>query len=181
MFTLLLTPSLTNVNRLLLLLFSMRYALSFILGLALITDHCKVIHDGNHSVPDLMDLGKRILGRRHVHPSVVGTLKQMQVEATFETGTHLITIHNPISTDDGDLSMALYGSFLPTPSTNLFPAINEADFHPLAIPGAVSPAKLGSIVLHPGRARISVTVTNRGTRGCYVSLLYSTVTVFLRL
>lgn len=149
----------------------MRYGLTFILELAIVANDLKVIHDENHSVPDLMDLGKRILGRRHVHPSVVGTLKQMQVEATFETGTHLITIHNPISTDDGDLSMALYGSFLPTPSTNLFPAINEADFHPLAMPGAVSTADLGAIVLHPGRARVSVTVTNRGTRGCYVSTI----------
>jgi urease len=65
--------------------------------------------------------------------------------------------------------MALYGSFLPTPSTDLFPAVNEADFHPLAMPGAISPAQLGAIVLHPGRARVSVTVTNKGTRGCYVS------------
>ena len=122
-----------------------------------------------------MDLGKRILGRRHVHPSVVGTLKQMQVEATFATGTHLITVHNPISTDDGDLSMALYGSFLPTPSPDLFPAINEADFHPLAMPGAISPANLEAIILHPGRARVSVTVTNKGTRGSYVSsVLYRT-------
>ena len=137
--------------------------------LAIVSDYHKIIHDEQHSVPDLMDLGKRILGRRHVHPSVVGTLKQMQVEATFETGTHLIKVHNPISTDDGDLAMALYGSFLPTPSTDLFPAIDEADFHPLAMPGAVSPARLGAIVLHPGRDRVSVIVTNKGTRGCYVS------------
>lgn len=114
----------TNVDRLLLLLSFMRYILSFVTMFVIVADFRKVIHDENHSVPDLMDLGKRILGRRHVHPSVVGTLKQMQVEATFETGTHLITIHNPISTDDGDLSMALYGSFLPTPSTDLFPAVN---------------------------------------------------------
>ncbi|KAJ6787227.1 hypothetical protein PWT90_07011 [Aphanocladium album] len=59
----------------------------------------EIIHDGHHSVTDLMTLGKKILGRRHVHPSVVGTLKQMQVEGTFDTGTHLITIHHPISTD----------------------------------------------------------------------------------
>ena len=101
----------------------MRYVSSSIFGLAIVADYWKVVHDENHSVPDLMDLGKRILGRRCVRPSVVGTLEQMQVEATFETGTHLITIQDPISIDDGDVSMALYGSFLPTSSTYLFPAI----------------------------------------------------------
>ena len=116
-----------------------------------------------------MNLGKRILGRRHVHPPVVGTLKQMQVEGTFETGTHLITVHHPISTDDGDLKMALYGSFLPVPCADPFPAINEADFHPLAMPGAVRPAESGDIILNPGRPRVMVTVTNKGTRAAYVS------------
>ena len=128
-----------------------------------------MIHDETHSVSYLINLGKRILGRRHVHPPVVGTLKQMQVEGTFETGTHLITVHNPISTDDGDLKMALYGSFLPIPSTDPFPEINEADFHPLAMPGAVRPAESGDIMLNPGRPRVTVTVTNKGTRAAYVS------------
>lgn len=116
-----------------------------------------------------MKLGKGILGRRHVNPSVVGTLKQMQVEGTFETGTHLITIHNPISTDDGDLKMALYGSFLPMPAQDLFPAIKEADFHPLSMLGAVHPAESEGIVLNEGRARVRLTVTNKGTRAVHVS------------
>lgn len=116
-----------------------------------------------------MTLGKKILGRRQVHPSVVGTLKQMQVEGTFDTGTHLITIHHPISTDDGDFKTALYGSFLPVPSTDPFPAINEADFHPLSMPGAIDPEKSRDIVLNPKRSRVRVTVTNKGTRAVYVS------------
>ena len=116
-----------------------------------------------------MHLGKRILGRRHVHPSVVGTLKQMQVEGSFETGTHLITIHHPVSTDDGDFKMALYGSFIQVPLTDPFPAINKADFHPLAMPGAINPAESGNIVLSPGRPRVTITVTNKGTRAVYVS------------
>lgn len=128
----------------------------------------EVIHDENHSVSYLMDLGKRILGRRHVHPSVVGTLKQMQVEGTFETGTHLITVHHPVSTDDGDFKMALYGSFLPAPLVDPFPPINEADFHPLAMPGAVRPAESGDIILNPGRPRVTLTVTNKGTRAAYI-------------
>ncbi|KAF5650937.1 urea amidohydrolase (urease) alpha subunit [Fusarium sp. NRRL 25303] len=128
----------------------------------------EIIHNEDYSVADLMKLGKRILGRRHVHPSVVGTLKQMQVEGTFKTGTHLITIHNPISTDDGDLKMALYGSFLAVPSHDLFPAINEVDFHPLAMPGAIRPAETGDIILNAGSDRVRLTVTNKGTRAVYI-------------
>ncbi|KAM5364173.1 hypothetical protein ACJA88_013127 [Fusarium oxysporum] len=128
----------------------------------------EIIHNEDYSVADLMKLGKGILGRRHVHPSVVGTLKQMQVEGTFKTGTHLITIHNPISTDEGDLKMALYGSFLPIPTSDLFPAVNEADFHPLAMPGAIRPADTGDIVLNAGRSRVRLTVTNQGTRAVHI-------------
>ncbi|KAI1036175.1 hypothetical protein LB504_011413 [Fusarium proliferatum] len=128
----------------------------------------EIIHNEDYSVADLMNLGKGILGRRHVRPSVVRTLKQMQVEGTFRTGTHLITIHNPISTDDGDLKMALYGSFLPVPSHDLFPAINEADFHPLAMTGAIRPAETGDIILNAGRDRVRLTVTNKGTRAVYI-------------
>src|SRR6478735_12731757 len=115
-----------------------------------------------------MKLGKGILGRRHVHPFVAGTLKQMQVEGTFKTGTHLITIHNPISTDEGDLKMALYGSFLPIPTSDLFPTVNEADFHPLAMPGAIRAADTGDIVLNASRNRVRLTVTNQGTRAVHV-------------
>ncbi|EXK82028.1 urea amidohydrolase (urease) alpha subunit [Fusarium oxysporum f. sp. raphani 54005] len=128
----------------------------------------EIIHNEDYSVADLMKLGKGILGRRHVHHSVVGTLKQMQVEGTLKTGTHLITIHNPISTDEGDLEMALYGSFLPIPTSDLFPAFNEADFHPLAMPGAIRPADTGDIVLNAGRSRVRLTVTNQGTRAVHI-------------
>ncbi|RKL27489.1 Urease [Fusarium proliferatum] len=128
----------------------------------------EIIHNEDHSVADLMKLGRGILGRRHVHPSVVGTLKQMQVEGTLKTGTHLITIHDPISTDDGDLKMALYGSFLPVPSRDLFPAINESDFHPLAMPGAIRQADTGDIILKAGRDRVRLTVTNKGTRAVHI-------------
>ncbi|WZH42201.1 Urease [Fusarium acuminatum] len=127
-----------------------------------------VIHNESYTVVELMDLGKNIIGRRHVYPSVAGTLKQMQVEGTLETGTHLITVHNPISTDDGDLKMALYGSFLPVPDKALFPPLNEADFHPLAMPGAIKPSESGDIVLYEGRPRTRVTVTNKGTRAVHI-------------
>lgn len=67
-----------------------------------------------------MQLGKEILGAIHVLPSVVQTLDQVQVEATFPDGTKLVTIHRPISRDVVDLKWALYGSFLPVPDQGIF-------------------------------------------------------------
>ena len=44
------------------------------------------IRDGVHSVADLMQLGKNLLGRRHVLPSVPALLHDVQVEGTFVDG-----------------------------------------------------------------------------------------------
>lgn len=129
----------------------------------------QIIHNENYSVVELMKLGQNILGRRHVQPSVVGTLKQMQVEGTLETGTHLITIHDPISTDNGNLRMALYGSFLPVPDNDPFPEVNQADFDPLSMPGALRPMAGHDIVLYKDRPAMQLTVVNKGTRAVHVS------------
>ncbi|KAL7271612.1 Urease [Rhizina undulata] len=91
---------------------------------ALITNNIQeLMRDGKHNVGELMQLGKEMLGRRHVLPSVAYTLKQIQIEGTFPDGTYLVTVHEPISTDDGNLEIALYGSFLPIPSNDLFPLV----------------------------------------------------------
>ena len=85
----------------------------------------ELIRDGadgeNLGVADLMDRGRRMLGRRHVLPSVPDVLVEVQVEGTFPDGTKLVTVHDPIATDDGDVALALYGSFLPTPAADAFP------------------------------------------------------------
>lgn len=44
------------------------------------------IRDGRHTVPELMQHGKTILGRRHVLPSVPARLSEIQVEGTFHDG-----------------------------------------------------------------------------------------------
>jgi urease gamma subunit len=44
------------------------------------------IRDGVHSVADLMQHGKNLLGRRHVLPSVPALLHEIQVEGTFYDG-----------------------------------------------------------------------------------------------
>ena|SRR5690242_410838 len=116
-----------------------------------------------------MKIGQSILGRRHVHPNVTATLTQLQVEGTFATGTHLITVEDPIGTDDGDLKAAMYGSFLTAPSLHLFPPAKESDYNPMNMPGAILTTK-EDIILYPGRTRVQLQVTNRGTRAVYVSI-----------
>jgi urease len=117
-----------------------------------------------------MSMGKTMLGRRHVLPSVVSTLVELQVEGTFPTGTYLVTVHHPISTDDGDLEKALYGSFLPIPSAETFPAVNAADYEPKKMPGVVVPVKEGKIILNEGRKRIKLKVTSKGDRPIQVRI-----------
>lgn len=104
-----------------------------------------------------------MLGRRHVLPSVSSTLTEIMVEGTFPTGTYLVTVHHPISSDDGDLAKALYGSFLPIPDKELFPLPQKEEYEPAKQPGAVVTVK-GKIVLNKGRKRIKLKVTSKGDR-----------------
>lgn len=113
-----------------------------------------------------------MLGRRHVLPSVIHSLVEIQVEGTFTTGTYLVTVHHPVSTDDGDLARALYGSFLPLPSPDVFPAIDEAAFDPALKAGAVVVVKDARIRLNEGRERIRLRVTNLGDRPVQVGSHY---------
>ena len=105
-----------------------------------------------------------MLGRRHVLPNVPDTLSELMVEGTFPSGTYLVTVHHPVSSDDGDLEKALYGSFLPIPSKDLFPLSEPEDYDPEKMPGVVIPAKEPKIVLHEGRKRKSLKVTSKGDR-----------------
>lgn len=105
-----------------------------------------------------------MLGRRHVLPSVVATLVELQVEGTFPTGTYLVTVHHPISSDEGDLERALYGSFLPVPSPQAFPDPDPDDFAPEKMPGAVIPVRNARIALNGGRKRIRLRVMSKGDR-----------------
>jgi hypothetical protein len=58
--------------------------------------------------------------RRQVMPGVDSLLAEVQVEGTFPDGTKLVTLHNPICRADGDLALALQGSFFPVPPLELF-------------------------------------------------------------
>ena len=86
------------------------------------------------------------------------------VEGTFPSGTYLVTVHHPISSDDGDLVKALYGSFLPIPSKELFPLPDPKEYDGQKMPGAVVPVKEGRIMLKEGRKRIKLKITSKGDR-----------------
>jgi urease len=92
------------------------------------------------------------------------------VEGTFPTGTYLVTVHHPISSDDGDLAKALYGSFLPIPDINLFELPKAEAYEATEQPGAVVTVK-GRVVLNEGRKRIKLKVTSKGDRPIQVGVV----------
>ncbi|KAH7559110.1 hypothetical protein J3E72DRAFT_389353 [Bipolaris maydis] len=134
----------------------------------------ELIRDGNHTVADLMSIGKTMLGCRHVQPAVVSSLAELMVEGTFPTGTYLVTVHHPISTEDGDLEKALYGSFLPIPSNELFPLPDASVYEGTKQPGAIVAVKgqSGIIKLNEGRKRIKLKVKSLGDRPIQVGSHY---------
>jgi urease subunit gamma len=49
------------------------------------------------SVADLMSYGRTLLGRDDVMEGVPEMIPDIQVEATFQDGSKLVTVHNPIA------------------------------------------------------------------------------------
>lgn len=133
------------------------------------TQLLELIRDGRR-VAELMDLGRRLLGRRQVLPGIPELVSEVQVEGTFPDGTKLVTVHHPIAARDGDLALALYGSFLPVPDLAVFGADPEAAAEEER-PGEVLPAA-GEIVLNEGRRAISLRVTNLADRPIQVGSHY---------
>ncbi|MBM3875878.1 MAG: urease subunit gamma [Verrucomicrobia bacterium] len=123
------------------------------------------IRDGR-SVAELMNLGRKLLGRNQVMPGVPEMIYDVQVEGTFPDGSKLVTVHHPIASENGDLALALHGSFLPVPDIS--------DFKPAAeqpVPGACE-IKDGEIELNAGRATATLAVTNLGDRPIQVGSHY---------
>src|SRR5882724_8049493 len=89
------------------------------------TQLLEFIRDGKR-VAELMDLGRKFLGRNQVMPGVPEMITEVQVEGTFPDGTKLVTVHHPVAGHDGDLTLALYGSFLPVPDLSLFKTVADA-------------------------------------------------------
>lgn len=132
----------------------------------------ELVRDGDKSVVELMDLGRQLLGRRHVLPSVPYLLDSVQVEGTFPDGTKLITIHDPISSENGNLELALHGSFLPVPSPEKFPVVEACN----KIPGEIIYGS-GLITINSKRKGITLKVTNTGDRPIQVGSHYHFIEV----
>jgi urease subunit gamma/beta len=149
------------------------------------------IRDGR-TVADLMDLGRKFLGRNQVMPGVPEMIEDVQVEGTFPDGSKLVTVHHPIAALNGDLALALYGSFLPVPSVTLFQTVDDARNPPLpsrrgegegvsdfeggkppvhGAPGAFE-IREGDIELNANRPVVSMRVTNLGDRPIQVGSHY---------
>ena len=65
-------------------------------AVALIADHILEGARDGKSVSDLMSSGKKVLTNDDVLPGVVDIIHTIQGEATFEDGTKLVTVHDPI-------------------------------------------------------------------------------------
>jgi urease subunit gamma/beta len=132
------------------------------------TQILELIRDGR-SVADLMDVGRRILGRAEVMEGVPEMIHDVQVEGTFPDGTKLVTVHSPIALDEGDLELALYGSFLPVPSRERFRARAAEPTPPRPGELLINP---GEITINEGRREVTLTVINRGDRPIQVGSHY---------
>jgi urease subunit gamma/beta len=135
------------------------------------TQILELIRDGR-TVAELMDVGRQLLGRSDVMDGVPELVHEVQVEGTFPDGTKLVTVHNPIAAERGNLELALYGSFLPVPSkTHAMadqpgPRALEA-----GVPGEITCAK-GEIEANSGRDVVQIVVTHRGDRPIQVGSHY---------
>ncbi len=129
------------------------------------TQLLEFIRDGK-SVAELMNLGRQFLGRNQVMDGVPSMVTEVQVEGTFPDGTKLVTVHQPIAAENGNLALALHGSFLPVPDSALFPAV-DSDFEP----GACTTPK-GELEINAGREAITIAVTNLGDRPVQVGSHY---------
>ena len=65
-------------------------------AVALIADHIVEGARDGKSVSTLMRSGRKVLTRNDVLSGVPELVKTVQVEATFEDGTKLVTVHDPI-------------------------------------------------------------------------------------
>ena len=145
------------------------------------TQILEFIRDGRR-VAELMDLGRQLLGRAEVMDGVPELVHEVQIEGTFPDGTKLVTIHNPIVAERGNLELALYGSFLPVPVrltpdatvVSVASGLSRTDDSSRTAtnkPGEIFCAP-GEIVANDGRDVTRLSVTNSGDRPIQVGSHY---------
>lgn len=104
----------------------------------------------------------------------MGTWKSstlLRTLASFICSVFLVTVHDPICTESGNLEHALYGSFLPIPTDAQFPEIDPEEYAPAKMPGAII-AKKERVLINEGRERIRLRVSNDSDRPIQVGSHY---------
>ena len=64
--------------------------------ISIIADHILEGARDGRTVPELMSSGRKVLSKNDVLPGVAELIHSIQVEATFEDGTKLVTVHDPV-------------------------------------------------------------------------------------
>src|SRR5207302_8722995 len=83
----------------------------------------------------------------------------------------LITVHHPIASENGNLSLALYGSYLPVPDLSLFNPSPGTE-SPLDFEPGAYEIREGELELNAGRETVTLAVTNLGDRPVQVGSHY---------
>ena len=65
-------------------------------AVSILADHILEGARDGRTVPELMSTGKNVLSKDDVLPGVAELINSIQVEATFEDGTKLVTVHDPV-------------------------------------------------------------------------------------
>lgn len=117
----------------------------------------ELIRDG-HSLQELNELGRNILGTDDVLPGVPEMVEELQVEGTLVDGTKLVSIHSPICKSGLDSKLALYGSGLVREDLHI-----TTDNVMGVVPGTF---EIGDepIEINKHRNTITIDVTNNGSR-----------------
>ncbi len=127
------------------------------------------IRDGR-SVAEISEIGRQLLGYNNVMSGVPAMIEEIRIEGTFPDGMKTVAIRNPIIEENGNLMLALYGSFLPVPARE---ALEGSEFgaQPCMLEGGVGEVmtESGDIELNADRESIGLVVGNRGDRSVRVS------------
>lgn len=70
--------------------------LNYVEAEAYITSELMEMAREGKSVRELMELGTTLLTKDDVMEGIAEMIPEVQIEATFEDGTKLVTVHNPI-------------------------------------------------------------------------------------
>lgn len=70
--------------------------LNYVEAVALISSELMELAREGKTVKELMQLGTTIIARGDVMEGIPEMIEDVQIEATFDDGTKLVTVHNPI-------------------------------------------------------------------------------------